>query len=200
MRGKLWLTYFTRLIDVAYQRWDPQGHRQWQDPEWTQFLREVMEGIGSEMDCHVVKRQSRTSNDSYEYLNIDAMFIDNTEYDLAEEGNAKYDPFVLPRVVIELENNSDCQRISYCLWKILCVRSRIRVLICYQKNRDDVNSLRGRLEEVIWQGSLMKGTDGDLLIIIDDESVESKASWGDYFSVYEWRSDRLERIDGLAWA
>ena len=130
-------------------------------------------------------------------LNI--WIVDNAEYDLIKESG--WDPFALPRTVVELENNYDRMKISYCLWKILCVRAPIRALICYQRNTDKVITLKQHLENVIWQGSLMKGTDGDLLVIIGDDSALDKASWscGEYFTVFEWRNDRLEKIEGLEW-
>ncbi|MBA7689481.1 hypothetical protein ES703_97988 [subsurface metagenome] len=55
------------------------------------------------------------------------------------------------------------------------------------------------LEDVIWQGSLMKGTDGDLLVVMGDDSTGTEASWAEYFSVFEWRNDSLQKIEGLEW-
>jgi hypothetical protein len=74
-----------------------------------------------------------------------------------KEDNGQYDPFVLPRAVVELENTYDVKKISYCQWKILCIRAPIRVLICYQNGGEKVKYLKEHLENVIWQGSLMKG-------------------------------------------
>ncbi len=80
------------------------------------------------------------------------------------------------------------------------MRAPIRALVCCQKSKDKAAALKQQLENVIWQGSLTKGTDGDLFVIISDESVvETEAPWRDYFSIYEWRNDRLEKIEGLEW-
>jgi len=160
-------------------------------------MRDVMDGVAEKMNCRVARLRPENKELSGEYLNIDAVFIDKAEDDLIE--GSKWDPFVLPRAVVELENRDDRMKISYCLWKILCVRAPIRVLICYQSNTDKVTILKRHLEGVIWQGSLMKGTDGDLLVIIGDESAGDEASWGKYFSVFEWRNDRLEKLEGLEW-
>ena len=164
-----------------------------------------MANIGDKMNCHVAMLRPGNKALSGEYLNIDAVFIDNAEYALTKE--SEWDPFALPRAVVELENRYEIMKISYCLWKILCIRSPIRVLICYQSNTNKAIALKEHLEKVIWQGSLMKGTDGDLLVIIGDESVPKSSpaemSWGEYygkyFSVFEWRNDRLEKIEGLEW-
>lgn len=111
----------------------------------------------------------------------------------------EYDPFALPQAVVELENKYDVRKISSCLWKILCVRAAIRVIICYQQGADKVKTLKQHLENIIWQGSLMKGTDGDLLVIIGDDNILREESCGKYFTVFEWRSDRLEQVEGLEW-
>ena len=195
MRGRLWLNYFTRTMELErsnFPKWE-----EWTALASTKFMRGIMDGVGKEMNCRVARLRPENKELSGEYLNIDAVFIDNAEYDLIKESG--WDPFALPRAVVELENKHDKMRISYSLWKILCVRSPIRVLICYQSSRDNVTKLKQHLERVIWQGSLMKGTEGDLLIIVGDESSWSEASWGEYFSAFEWRNDRLEKIEGLEW-
>jgi hypothetical protein len=151
------------------------------------------------MNCRVVRRRQKLKDKklSGEYLNIDAVFIDDAEYDLSGE---ERDPFALPRAIVELENSYDPWKISYCLWKILCVRSPIRVIVCLQKGKHKVAALKQKLEDVIWQGSLTKGTDGDLFVIIGDDSLaRTKAPWRDYFTVYEWRNERLEKIEELEW-
>jgi len=200
MRGRLWLNYFIEMIVAKRPKYpDEQGSK---DTKWTEFMREVMDGIGKKMNCHVARIRPENKEMSGEYLNIDAVFIDNSEYDLRQE-DSEWDPFVLPRAVVELENEYKIDQIAYCLWKILCIRAPIRVLICYQRTLDEVATLTQYLENVIWQGSLMKGTDGDLLVIIGDESDVRATTWGtyfgEYFSVFEWRNDRLEKIEGLEW-
>jgi len=44
----------------------------------------------------------------------------------------------------------------------------------------------------------MKGTDGDLLIIIWNDSAK-RNDWNKYFSLFEWRKDRLKKVGGLSW-
>ena len=192
MRGRLWLHYFVSAVGEKRTTKRKMVGR----AEWTEFLGGIMDDVAVKMNCHIARRRPREKKYSLEYLNIDVMFIDDAEYHLSYEG---LDPFVLPRAVVELENRYDWRKISYCLWKILCVRAPIRVLICSQKDSENVASLKEQLEKVIWEGSLTKGTDGDLFVIIGDESVGVKAPWRDYFSVYEWRNDRLEKIEGLEW-
>ncbi len=200
MRGRLWLTYFTHIAESKRQKYPEEP---WADPKLTAFMQGVMDEVGKKMNCYVARIRPEDKERSGEYLNIDAVFIDNAEYDLIKE-KSEWDPFVIPRAVVELENNYNIEKISYCLWKILCVRAPIRVLICYQKGKNKVTSLKQHLENVIWQGSLMKGTGGDLLVIIGDDSdagqTLSTTYFGDYFNVFEWRNDKLEKIEGLDWS
>ena len=193
------MTYFIRTIEKS----EYTEGKEWKDSEWTDFMRSIMDGVARKMNCHVarLRREKEKEKDSGEYLNIDAVFIDNAKYGLIKEygfiekeEESEWDPFVLPRAVVELENSYDIKKTSYCLWKILCVRVPIKVLICYQKTKDKVATLKQHLEDVIWRGSLMKGTDGDLLVIIGDESVGEEAPWREYFTIFEWRNDRLRKI------
>ncbi len=52
------------------------------------------------------------------------------------------------------------------------------------------------LEDVIWQRSLMKNDTGDFLIIIGNDK-KGDSDWEQYLSIFEWRNDRLEKIEGL---
>ena len=195
MRGRLWLNHLIRQI-MKIHKDKPYSER-----EWTEFLGLTLDSVAREMNCYVVRRRVSPRKGEYsgELLNIDAVFIDKTEDEFMPKDLSEWYPFVPPRAVVELENRYNLGRISYSLWKILSVRAPIRVLICYQKEMEQVERLKDRLQDVIWQGSLMKGTDSDLLILIGDESVGDESGWSDYFEVYEWRSDRLEIIEGLDW-
>lgn len=190
MRGRLWLHYFVSAVGEKNPTKKKLGRQQ-----WTEFLGAIMDEVGKKMNCRIARRRPGEKL-SGEYFNIDVMFIDDAEYDLSGE---ERDPCVLPRAVIELENYYGPQKISYCLWKILCVRAPIRVLVCCQESNNKVATLKQQLENIIWRGSLTKGSDGDLFVIIGDESVGTKAPWSDYFNVYEWRNDRLEKIERLEW-
>jgi hypothetical protein len=196
MTGRLWLNHFTRIVVSEHQK-HPQGVKGG-DSGWTEFMQSVMDRVAEVMNCRVARIRPENEDESGEYLNIDAMYIDNAAY-IPKNKYDRYDPFVLPRAVVELENSDKLDKISYCLWKILCIRAPIRVLICYQRGADKIITLKQCLEDVIWQGSLMKESDGDLLVIIGDDRLRDEASWEEYFSIFEWRSDELERIEDLEW-
>jgi hypothetical protein len=61
-----------------------------------------------------------------------------------------------------------------------------------------VTSLAKHLEDIIWQRGLMKHDIGDLLIIIGNDR-KGESDWEDYFTIFEWRNDKLEKIEDLEW-
>ena len=192
MNGESWLKCFAQVLE-SKRKQSSLGTSP-QDSEWTSFMQEVMDAVAKEMKCEVTQKRPEDKARSGEYLNIDAFLVDKEAFN-SKNKLTGYDPFVLPRAVVELENKPDVNKISYCLWKILCIRAPIRVLICYQGDSIKVQKLKERLEEVIQDGGLMKGATGELLVIIGNESVKK---WKSYFkgflSVFEWRNDRLEKV------
>ena len=194
MNGRIWLNYFVQACKDLEDQSNCEGE------QWTEFMGKILDVVGHKMNCTVIRsRQKSTKQDpTGKYLDIDAFYFDNVEYDLPIGIGYDEDPFALPKAVVELENNFDTNKITYCAWKLLCVRAPIRVLICYQKEMDNVTSLTKHLEDVIWQRGLMKHDTGELLIIIGNDK-KGKSDWEDYFSIFEWRSNRLEKIEGLEW-
>ena len=194
MSRRNWLNYFIQTCKDLEDQSDCEGE------EWTEFMGKVLDGVGEKMNCAVIRsRQKSTKKDpTGEYLDIDAFYFDNVDYEFPVGMSDDEDPFALPRVIVELENSFDINKISYCVWKILCVRSPIRALICYQRGKDKIKSLATYLEDVIWQRGLLKDDNGDLYIIIGNDK-KGESHWEDYFTIFEWRNDRLEKIDGLEW-
>ncbi|HPD60365.1 MAG TPA: hypothetical protein PKV48_01205, partial [Thermodesulfobacteriota bacterium] len=144
MNSRPWLLLFTKLIDKIYEK-DPVKNNL-SDEKWTNFIGKVLDGVGEKMDCYVIRRRPENKDDSGEYLNIDAMFIDKGAYEFKAE-NAE--PLVLPEVAVELENSYTHDKIAYCLWKTMCIRTPLKVLICYQSNEENVTRLKFHLEKVL---------------------------------------------------
>jgi hypothetical protein len=46
-----------------------------------------------------------------------------------------------PVAVFELENSTADDRVAYSLWKVLCVRSQLRVVFCYRQDTGDGSKL-----------------------------------------------------------
>lgn len=202
MTGRQWVESFIESLFELRNRANNKKYYN-SDSRWTEFIvKEVMkEAMGKKIGCRVACRDQNDRENSGEYLNIDAMFFDNSAYesraylDVKEKTN--YDPRVLPLVVVEHENaGSDNDKIAHCLWKLLCLRSQLRVLICYQ---EDIDKMRKFLENTIRVGKLAEGLIGELLVIIGDSSKddvpwEKRDDIKNYFKVFEWKNNYLEKF------
>lgn len=195
MNGRAWVLHFIKVIDVLYEK--HQNKTDWTASSWTTFLGDVLDKVALKSNYYVVRRRPDNQDESGEYLNIDGLFFDNNDYnDSIPEG---HDPRVLPSAAIELENNYSQDKIAYCLWKLMCIRTPIRILICYQSNAENLTRLKNHLENVMLKGNLTKDNKADVIVIIGDESVADEKPWKDYYSVFEWQDDRFKRIEGLEW-
>lgn len=197
MKGRIWLNYFIWSCKYLEEQSDCKGNA------WAEFMGRVLDVVGQKMNCVVVRSRPNSIKDDPcylidEHLDIDAFYVDRSDYDLPIGIGDNEDPFVLPKAVVDMENSFATNKIICCAWKILCVRSPIRALICYQKGMGEVASLAEHLEDVIWQRGLLKGDNGDLFIIVGNDK-KGDSEWKDYFSVFEWRNDRLEKIEALEW-
>lgn len=153
----------------------------------TQTMQSVMESIAKDFLLGVTCRKTDPAlkKQSREYLNIDFIFFKKIDYD--------EDNYVLPEIVVEHENSYERDQIAYCLWKLLCIRSPLRILICYQNDIDKLESLRRYLEAIIRENNLMNSDYGNILVVIGDLSLDERddCQWNEYFRVFQWRNNAL---------
>jgi hypothetical protein len=200
MTGKQWLESFKKHYDLNILAYEKSIEGQKDNPSvWTKhIIGTVVQSVGDELKCYVVRQGKKTVKESGEYLHIDALFLDGSIKPILHNEKSTYDdPRILPVAAVEHENSSDLDKISFCLWKLLCVRTRkTRVLICYQSNSENIEKkLMPHLEKVILKGKLMKGEDVDLLVIVGNEKNDDYAQpFEKYYSVFQWIRDRFEEI------
>jgi hypothetical protein len=201
MTGKQWIEAFIGSLSepTNLDRANDKGCYN-SDLLWTEFMvkRVMKDTMAKELDCRVTCRDQNDKKNSGEYLNIDAMFFNERDYTLEyEKSGTDYDPRVLPAAVIEHENEGSGEdKIAHCLWKLLCIRSKLRVLICYHK---DIDGIREFLENTIRNGKLAEGLTGELLVVIGDSSRnddpwEKRDDIENYFKVFEWKNNRIEKF------
>lgn len=101
--------------------------------EWTTFLTSaVVEScvhLGLQASAKGHKKQMLPVCNS-EYLGLDVIAFEANE-----------NRWMYPKAVFELENQMKYDRIAYTLWKVLCVRSDLKVLFCYCQSSDEASSL-----------------------------------------------------------
>lgn len=205
MVGKEWVEAFLESLFECREKANLDIYNETYG-KWTEFMvQDVIKGMEKDTNCHVVCVMNGDltlkGGDSGEYLNIDAMFFNRSDYEKQVywkvEQKRNYDPWVLPAAIVEHENvNTGIEKIAYCLWKLLCIRSQLRFLICYG---DNINKFRQYLEETIKEGGLAEGLKGELFVIIGD-TLRDKHHWHSrddikkYFNIFEWKNNQLQKL------
>lgn len=199
MDKTVWLKQFLKSVTNLYRRHGQYRKVSIRDSKWTEFMTKVLISVGRKMNCWVVAKHydKAYKEPGGEYLNIDAMYFDKKHYKLVDKlvpvrkWRKSMDPFVIPSAVVEHENNYSHLKIAYCLWKLLIVRSPLRVLVCYQRETN-IDKLRSYLEKVIKITKLLDDDGGTLYVLIGNET-NPKAEWEDYFVVFEWSNGNLSK-------
>lgn len=103
-----------------------------------------------------------------EYLSLDLMAFSFSD---GESG------WKFPTAVMELENNLNDEVIAYSLWKLLCVRTDLRVVFCYRRRSEEGSSLIRYLgKEVVGALDLEDRSDlkGETMVVVgsrDDSMI-----------------------------
>lgn len=127
-----------------------------------------------------------------EYLSLDVMALPPTK---AGEQAIRWP---LPIAVFELENHAQNVRVAYSLWKVLCVRAALRVVIAYRPDWERSRELVGTLaDEVIGGPSPEERSEirGETIVIVGNRGEGETFPWG-YFKF--WRLDtNIGRFDKI---
>ena len=95
--------------------------------------------------------------------------------------------WLFPSVVIELENSAREDFIAYSLWKVLCVRSDLRVVFCYRKQAAAIpkliEHLRSEVVEAMELGRRVKLA-GRTLVVVGSRADADTFPYG-FFSWWE---------------
>jgi len=88
----MWLKYFKELINKS------KIPNNCSDKEWTEHMGKVLDGVGKEMKCEVIRSSLEKGEERGGYLKIDTFFMDKSEYNDKEiKLNPWGDPFVESR-------------------------------------------------------------------------------------------------------
>lgn len=86
-----------------------------------------------------------------------------------------------PVAAFELENSTKDDRVAYSLWKVLCVRAKLRVVFCYRWNTEEGNALVKYLsEQVAYAMELQDRTalTGETLLIVGSRNESATFPYG----------------------
>jgi hypothetical protein len=111
-----------------------------------------------------------------EYLSIDVTALPG--------GTAPLWPF--PLAVFELENHRTDRRVAYSLWKVLCIRAGLRVVIAYRPDWEQTRRLVTRLAEDVVGGLRPEERTtlgGQTVLVVGNRGEGETFPWG-YFKFW----------------
>ena len=122
-----------------------------------------------------------------EYLALDVMAF--------AEGEKRWR---FPVAVMELENSTREDQIAYSLWKVLSVRSELRIVFCYRRNGEEIPALIRHLREEVVEAMGLAGRvklEGATLLVVGSRSESGTFPFG-YFGWWslDTNTGRFERL------
>jgi hypothetical protein len=115
-----------------------------------------------------------------EYLSLDVMALPSVE---PEEPVVRWP---LPLAVFELENHPKDVRVAYSLWKVLCVRAPLRVVVAYRPDWEQGRKLIGVLADEVIGGMTPEersAIGGETVVIVGNRGDGETFPWG-YFKFW----------------
>jgi hypothetical protein len=149
---------------------------------WTQALTTIVVGTCERMGWKGAARGHRSSLlpvPREEYLSLDAV-----AFEAAGDRRWRF-----PIAVFELENSLADDRVAYSLWKVMCVRSQLRVVFCYRQHAAEGSRLVRHLSaEVARAMEIPERTilGGDTLVVAGSRDETTTFPYG-FFK--EWLFD-----------
>ncbi len=110
--------------------------------DWTKYLTEAVVQTCESIGWQAAAKGSKLDTlpiQNFEYLSLDVV-----AFSIGPDGKWRY-----PLAAIELENSQNDERIAYSLWKVLCVRSSLRIVFCYRRFSDQGQGLIGYLSQEV---------------------------------------------------
>lgn len=148
---------------------------------WTQALTSVAvttcEAMGWQASAkgHHLKMLPITRS---EYLGLDITAFSDSEMQ-----------WRFPVAVFELENDRKNAKISYSLWKVLCIRADLRIVFCYRKSSDEGSTvIRYLRDDVIHSMALSDRVNlyGETIVVV---GTRDESSTFPYNFFKWWRLD-----------
>ncbi len=151
--------------------------------EWTRLLTDVVVATCADLGWPAAAKGYRLKllpQPGQEYLGIDVMAFPPSS---GNEGAEPRWPF--PLAVFELENVKE--RAAYSLWKVICVRAKLRVVFAYRNDWDQVKELVRSLKHDVIDGFTIEErmTLDDRILVVTGSRGEGETFPYGYFKV--WR-------------
>jgi hypothetical protein len=86
-----------------------------------------------------------------------------------------------PVAAFELENSNEDDRVAYSLWKVLCIRAKLRVVFCYRRDAEKGNALVRHLSQEVAHAMELQdraALTGDTLLVVGSRSESATFPYG----------------------
>lgn len=97
--------------------------------DWTVSLTDVVASICERNNWIPAARGHRAAmmpESREEYLGVDVMAFEKSPH-----------PWLFPQAAIELENSASDDKVCYALWKVLNVKTELRIVFCYRPEAEE---------------------------------------------------------------
>lgn len=159
---------------------------------WTQALTSLVARSLRELGLEVAAKGHRCSTlpvEREEYLALDVAAFPGAEC-----------AWRFPVAVCELENSATDAVVAYALWKVLCIRNALRVVICYRGVRSDAPRLIELLTDSVVGAMPLTDRErlrADTLVLVGSRNESHTFPYG-FFQA--WRLNRnLGRFETFGW-
>jgi hypothetical protein len=88
-----------------------------------------------------------------------------------------------PVAIVELENSGDQDLIAYSLWKLLCVKADLRLLLCYRRRAEDAAPLIRHLSDEVVSAMAVSSRlrlEGETVVVVGNRGDAATFPYG-YF-------------------
>ncbi len=158
--------------------------------DWTRALTAVVVGTCEAMEWKGAAKGHRSSLlpvSRQEYLGLDVIAFESV-------GQRRWR---FPVAVFELENSGEDDRVAYSLWKVLCIRTQLRVVFCYRQDgakgarlARHLSSEVARAMEISERAALL----GEILLIVGSRDDSKTFPYGFFKDwVYDTNLGRFGR-------
>jgi len=154
---------------------------------WTRHLTEAVV-----QSCGLMGWQSAAKGHHLDVLPVphcEYFTLDVVAFPPSSGGNWQF-----PIAAMELENSRDNQRIAYALWKLLCIRTDLRVVFCYRRLSEQAPELVRYLQQQVIEAMPLASRinlEGETLVVVGVRNDSASFPYG----FFKWWA--LERNAGM---
>jgi hypothetical protein len=147
---------------------------------WTALLTDTVVASCETLGLSAAAKGNKASffpQPGQEFLGLDVVAV-------AATTNESQPVWSLPTAVFELENSPRDERVAYSLWKVMCIRSQLRVVFAYRRSWELCFQLVRYLTESVAESLYSPDMTGECILALGSRSEGEGFPWG-YFKFFQ---------------